>query len=117
MATAVLRRPASRRRRQFAFQHVTTVGPMLPTDVLERVAAAERYIQTGDIIAITSRDKSGYTSHVGMAVRKPDGVHFMHATSQRSLGRKVILDERISRYLKGSSDHYGIIVYRPLDLR
>ncbi|TSA31481.1 MAG: DUF1460 domain-containing protein [Verrucomicrobiaceae bacterium] len=83
----------------------------------DRVAAAERYIQTGDIIAITSRDKSGYTSHVGMAVRKSDGVHFMHATSQRSLGRKVILDTRISRYLKGSSDHYGIIVYRPLDLR
>jgi hypothetical protein len=83
----------------------------------DRVAAAERSIQTGDIIAITSRDKSGYTSHVGMAVRKSDGVHFMHATSQRSLGRKVILDTRISRYLKGSSDHYGIIVYRPLDLR
>lgn len=83
----------------------------------DRVAAAERSIQTGDIIAITSRDKSGYTSHVGMAVRKPDGVHFMHATSKRSLGRKVILDTRISQYLKGSSDHYGIIVYRPLDLR
>jgi len=83
----------------------------------DRVAAAERYIQTGDIIAITSRDKSGYTSHVGMALRKPDGVHFMHATSKRSLGRKVILDSRISQYLKGSSDHYGIIVYRPLDVR
>jgi hypothetical protein len=41
MPTAVLRRPASRRRRQFAFQHVTTVGPMLPTDVLERVAAED----------------------------------------------------------------------------
>ncbi len=38
MSTAILRRPASRRRRQFAFQHVTAVGPMLPTDVLERVA-------------------------------------------------------------------------------
>jgi len=83
----------------------------------DRVAAAERYIQTGDIIAITSRDKSGYTSHVGMALRKPDGVHFMHATSKRSLGRKVILDSRISQYLKGSSDHYGIIVYRPLEVR
>lgn len=83
----------------------------------DRVAAAERLIQTGDIIAITSRDKSGYTSHVGMAVRKSDGVHFMHATSKRSLGRKVILDTRISQYLKGSSDHYGIIVYRPFDLR
>lgn len=83
----------------------------------DRVAAAERYIQTGDIIAITSRDQSGYTSHVGMAVRKADGVHLMHATSRRSAGRKVILDKRISDYLKTSSDHYGIVVYRPLDVR
>ena len=82
----------------------------------DRVAAAERAIQTGDIIAITSRDTSGYTSHVGMAVRKADGVHLMHATSKRDLGRKVVLDTRISKYLAGSSDHYGIIVYRPLDL-
>lgn len=82
-----------------------------------RVAAAERYIQTGDILAITSADKSGYTSHVGIAVRKPDGVHFMHATSRRDMGRKMILDCRISDYLKRSSDHYGIIVYRPLDIR
>jgi hypothetical protein len=82
-----------------------------------RVAAAEKFLQTGDIIAITSRDKSGYTSHVGMAVRKPDGVHFMHATSRRSAGRKVILDGRISSYLKRSRDHYGIIVYRPKDVR
>ena len=83
----------------------------------ERVAAAERFIQTGDIIAVTSRDQSGYTSHVGLAVRKWDGVHFMHATSRRSAGRKVILDGRISDYLKRSSDHYGIIVYRPMDVR
>jgi hypothetical protein len=82
-----------------------------------RVAAAEKFLRTGDIIAITSRDKSGYTSHVGMAVRKPDGIHFMHATSSRSAGRKVILDGRISSYLKRSSDHYGIIVYRPQDVR
>lgn len=82
-----------------------------------RVAAAEHLIQTGDIIAITCRDKSGYTSHVGIAVRKPDGTHFMHATSNRSKGRKTILDGRISDYLKRSDDHYGIIVYRPLDLK
>jgi len=83
----------------------------------DRVAAAERYIQSGDIIAITSRDKSGYTSHVGLAVRMADGVHFMHATSKRSKGRKVVLDTRISEYLRTSSDHYGIVVFRPADVR
>ncbi len=82
-----------------------------------KIAAAEKSIQTGDIIAITSRDTSGYTSHVGIAVRKNDGVHLMHATSRRSAGRKVILDGRISDFLKRSSDHYGIVVYRPQDLR
>jgi hypothetical protein len=41
MATAVLRRPAVRRRRTFAFQHIVATGPMLPTDVLERVAAED----------------------------------------------------------------------------
>lgn len=81
-----------------------------------KLAAAEKYIQTGDIIAITSRDKSGYTSHVGMAVRTPTGVRFMHATSRRSAGRKVILDGTIASYLDRSSDHIGIIVYRPLDV-
>lgn len=43
MPSALLKRPASRRRRRtFAFQHVATVGPMLPTDVLERVAAEDQ---------------------------------------------------------------------------
>lgn len=81
-----------------------------------RVAATEKYLRTGDIVAIVSADKSGYTSHVGMVVKRPDGMHFMHATSSRSRGRKAILDGRISQYLKRSSDHIGIIVYRPLDV-
>lgn len=41
MATAAPRRPAGRRRRQFAFQHVRTTGPMLPADVLERIAGED----------------------------------------------------------------------------
>lgn len=81
-----------------------------------KVASVEKYLRTGDIIAITSRDTSGYTSHVGIAVKQKDGVHLMHATSSRSRGRKCILDVRISEYLNRSKDHYGIIVYRPKDV-
>ncbi|MGH8045913.1 MAG: N-acetylmuramoyl-L-alanine amidase-like domain-containing protein [Chthoniobacterales bacterium] len=81
-----------------------------------RVAATEKYLRNGDVIAIVSADKTGYTSHVGMVVKRADGMHFMHATSNRSRGRKVILDDRISQYLKRSSDHIGIIVYRPQDV-
>jgi hypothetical protein len=40
----------------------------------------------------------------------------MHATSKRDKGRKVILDCRISDYLKRSDENYGIVVYRPLEL-
>jgi hypothetical protein len=82
----------------------------------DQVASIEKYIQTGDIIAITCRDSSAYTSHVGIAVRKGDGTHLMHATSRRDKGRKVVLDCRISDYLKRSDDHFGIVIYRPLDL-
>ena len=82
----------------------------------DQVASIEKYIHTGDIIAITCRDSSAYTSHVGIAVRKADGTHFMHATSRRDKGRKVVVDCRISEYLKRSDDHFGIILYRPLDL-
>jgi hypothetical protein len=81
-----------------------------------KVASVEKYLRNGDVVAIVSADRSGYTSHVGMIVRRPDGAHFMHATSSRSHGRRVTLDDRISQYLKRSSDHIGIIVYRPLDV-
>jgi hypothetical protein len=81
-----------------------------------QVASVERYLRSGDIIAITCKDSGAYTSHVGIAVRKADGTHLMHATSRRDKGRKVILDCRISDYLKRSDDHFGIVIYRPLDL-
>lgn len=80
------------------------------------VRGIESKLRTGDIVAITSRDKSGYTSHVGMIVREGSRARFMHATASRDLGRKVILDVPISEYLTRSSDHYGIIVYRPKDV-
>jgi hypothetical protein len=82
----------------------------------DQVASIEKYIRTGDIIAITCRDGSAYTSHVGIAVRKANGTHLMHATSRRDKGRKVVLDGRISDYLKRSDEHFGIVIYRPLDL-
>jgi hypothetical protein len=80
-----------------------------------KVAAVEKNLRNGDIIAIVSADRSGYTSHVGMVVKRPDGMRFMHATPVRSRGRKALLDDRISQYLRRSSDHIGIIVYRPLE--
>ena len=78
------------------------------------VPGVERYLQDGDIIAITSRDTGGYTSHVGLACRDSNGVvHFLHASS---LQRRVVLDERLSAYLNSKRDDIGIIVARPADV-
>lgn len=75
------------------------------------VPAAERELQTGDIIAITSRDTGGYTSHVGLAYRDASGVlRFLHASSKQ---RRVVLDERLSGYLASKRDDIGIIAVRP----
>lgn len=79
-------------------------------------ARAERLLRNGDIIAITSTWLGSYTSHVGLAVRQPGGtVRFMHATSQRSKGRRVVLDARLSSYLAENASRAGFIACRPLE--
>lgn len=73
--------------------------------------AAERELQTGDVIAVTSRDTGGYTSHVGLAYRDGSGVlRFLHASSRQ---RRVVLDERLSNYLADKRDDIGIVAVRP----
>jgi hypothetical protein len=79
-----------------------------------RVPAIEGDLQDGDIIAVTSRDTGGYTSHVGLAYRDANGVlRFLHASS---LQRRVVLDERLSSYLASKHDDVGIVVVRPNDV-
>ena len=78
------------------------------------VPGVERYLRDGDIIAITSRDTGGYTSHVGLAYRDPNGtLRFLHASSRY---RQVILDARLSAYLADKHDDAGIVVARPNDV-
>ena len=78
------------------------------------VPGAERYLRDGDIIAITSRDTGGYTSHVGLAYRDQSGtLRFLHASSRY---RQVILDDRLSAYLADKHDDAGIVVARPNDV-
>jgi hypothetical protein len=79
-----------------------------------RVARIESKLRTGDIIGIVSRDGGRYsTSHVGVALRTSDGLHFMHASAPRNAG-KVIVDSRLSTYLARFRSHSGIMVGRPL---
>jgi len=81
-----------------------------------KVRDAERYLQSGDICAITSNDPNGYTSHVGLIIRMNDRAYFTHATSDRDKGRMVIIDRPISDYVNGASKHAGIVICRPNDV-
>ena len=80
-----------------------------------KVAAIESQLRNGDVIGITTNDPGGIgTSHVGLAYRTSDGVlHFMHASAPRNYG-KVVLDSRLSDYLKRYKSIAGIMVARPL---
>jgi len=79
-----------------------------------KVAGIEGKLRSGDIIGIISRDRSGMysTSHVGLALRTNDGLHFMHASSPGNSGR-VVVDSRISKYLARYRGDSGILVARP----
>jgi hypothetical protein len=80
----------------------------------DQVASIEPLLRAGDIIAITGTSPHSYTTHVGMAVPQGNGTcRFLHATSDSSKGRKMILDRRISEYLATGATHSGIIVCRP----
>ena len=81
-----------------------------------RVASIEGKLRSGDVIGIVSRDgrRLFSTSHVGLALRQPDGsLHFMHASAPRNYGR-VVIDSTLSSYLYRFGSHSGILVARPI---
>jgi hypothetical protein len=85
--------------------------PMIP---LSRIRGVESKLQSGDIISIVSEDGDAYgTSHVGLALRKDGVLHFMHASSPKNFG-KVVIDDRLSDYVKRYSTNRGIMVARPV---
>lgn len=81
-----------------------------------KARAAEAYLQDGDICAITTNSTWGYTSHVGLILRIKGRAHFVHATSEKSKGRMVVIDTPITDYLNSIQKHAGFIICRPLDL-
>ena len=79
-----------------------------------QVPRIESKLRNGDIICIVTTWHGTYTSHVGVASRDKNGVlRFLHASKNH---RKVVLDDRLSDYLKKFSKHAGIFVARPLEL-
>lgn len=89
----------------------------LPVTYIPRskVAAAESQMRDGDVLAVATNWRYGYTSHVGLAKREGSACRFMHATSSRSKGRCCVVDSRISGYLHEKSTNMGLIVFRPTE--
>lgn len=81
-----------------------------------KVRNAEKYLQNGDICAITTSHPGGYTSHVGLIIRLRERAYFAHATSDTDKGRMTVIDRPIADYVNGASKHAGIIICRPNDV-
>lgn len=76
----------------------------------EKVSSIEKQLRAGDIIGITSSVEGLDYNHTGLAYRDEKGLlRFFHASSTE---KKVIIDERLSDYLKKVRKHTGISVMR-----
>ena len=83
-------------------------------DVVMRqdVAAAERALQDGDIVAIVTRRPDILVHHAGLVDRDDDGsVHLLHASSAHHHVMRTA--ENISAYLVRRPERQGMLVARP----
>ncbi len=77
-----------------------------------KIKETQKYLQTGDIIAIaTSREGLDY-AHTGLAYRDEKGkLRLLHASLEK---KKVHLDTELYKYVNSIESHIGITVARPL---
>ncbi|MBV9659022.1 MAG: DUF1460 domain-containing protein [Verrucomicrobia bacterium] len=83
---------------------------------VSRVAGIEGRLRDGDIIGIITRDSPGAysTSHVGLAVRQPNGtLCFLHASAPHNYGR-VLIESRLASYVRHYRTDAAIMVFRPV---
>jgi len=80
----------------------------------EEIESKEEFINSGDIIAITTTVEGLDIGHVGIAVRMDDGrIHLLHAPSPNT---KVHITElTLEDYLMKYKRHSGVIVLRVLE--
>jgi len=77
------------------------------------VETDEQYLQTGDVIAITTSADILDCAHTGLCYRDEKGVlRFLHASQKH---KKVFLDEELAVYLSHMRAFTGIIVGRPVE--
>ena len=80
----------------------------------EKVAEAQPFLMTGDIVGITTTLAGLDCAHAGCCYRDEAGVlRFLHASTTQ---RAVVLDGELATYLARVSTHTGIMVARPLEV-
>ena len=76
----------------------------------EQVKNYEKYLQTGDIISITTHIQGLDASHTGLALVQNGRVYLLHASSE---AKKVLIsDETLHDYLANRKNNSGIMVGR-----
>ena len=83
---------------------------LIPRDKVKNTQLLRETIHDGDIIAITCTKPGLDIAHLGFALWREDGLHFLHASMMR---KKVLVDPLLlGDYLKINSAYTGIRVIR-----
>jgi len=78
-----------------------------------KVKSSEQYMETGDVVGITTEAKILDCAHTGLCYRDENGVlRFLHASFTH---RRVYLDTELSEYLDKIHAFTGIMLARPLE--
>ncbi len=78
-----------------------------------RVSNAERQIEPGDIIAMTTSIEGLDVVHTGIAIRSDGVLKYLHAPLSK--GKVQISEQSLLNYLAGNKKQTGIMVARPLE--
>jgi hypothetical protein len=81
---------------------------MIPSSL---ATLAEKFLRSGDIVAIVDKRPGLDYAHVGMIIVEEGVPHFVHASS---VEKKVVVGVRLSEYLKRQNNERGFSVVRPI---
>ncbi len=83
---------------------------------MDKLAAAEHLLQTGDIVGVATTEAGIDIAHTGLCIKDEQGiVHFMDASSSRR-NMKVTYETDIAKCLNWSNKLTGVIFARPLEV-
>ena len=83
----------------------------------QQLAKSEKYrqhVKDGDIIGIVTNKKGLDISHVGFAVWHEDGLHMMHASSNKAIYQVIEDPQSLYQYLQKQPSAVGISIVRML---